>query len=286
MVTAAAQTTRSTTTAAGHSGGNNEPVLRLNDVTVRYPDGVDATGNPRSITALDAVTFTVSRGHVVGLVGESGSGKSTLLSVAAGLMPPTSGEVIIDGVSLTDGESQSPVATRWPVGLRAWARRVSATNEARRSRIRLDKVGVIFQQPNLLAPLTAREQLLISDHIRGVRGRALRRRRSRADELLELVGLDAMADRRVHELSGGQRQRVNIARALMGEPVVLLADEPTSALDAARSRSMMDLLSTITRRLDLATVVVTHDHGVLEYVDTTVTMADGRAHATVAPSAW
>ncbi|QGU05818.1 ABC transporter ATP-binding protein [Corynebacterium comes] len=138
------------------------------------------------------------------------------------------------------------------------------------------EVGLIFQQANLLGSLTVRDQLLITDHIRGLRGRALRGRNGHADELLERVGLAGFGHRRMGQLSGGQRQRVNIARALMGAPAVLLADEPTSALDTALAREIVDLLAGITRETGAATVMVTHDRSLLAAFDRVVEMRDGR----------
>lgn len=137
-------------------------------------------------------------------------------------------------------------------------------------------VGLIFQQANLLGSLTVREQLLITEHIRGLRGRALRERAGRADELLARVGLDGFGHRRMAQLSGGQRQRVNIARALMGAPAVLLADEPTSALDSVLAREIVNLLADITHETGTATVMVTHDTSLLDAFDRVVEMHDGR----------
>ena len=137
-------------------------------------------------------------------------------------------------------------------------------------------VGLIFQQANLLGSLTVRDQLLITDHIRGLRGRALRGRTGHADDLLERVGLAGFGHRRMGQLSGGQRQRVNIARALMGAPAVLLADEPTSALDTALAREIVDLLAGITRETGAATVMVTHDRSLLAAFDRVIEMRDGR----------
>ncbi|MFC6146905.1 ABC transporter ATP-binding protein [Corynebacterium nasicanis] len=131
--------------------------------------------------------------------------------------------------------------------------------------------GLIFQQPNLLGALTAREQLLITDHIRGQRPR-----RDRADELLERVGLGSLGHRRTGQLSGGQRQRVNIARALMGSPAVLLADEPTSALDSRLAREVVELLVDLTRENGTATLMVTHDRSLLDTCDRVLEMRDGR----------
>lgn len=133
------------------------------------------------------------------------------------------------------------------------------------------KVGLVFQSANLLGSLTAREQLLIIDHMNG-----LRPRKDRADQLLARVGLKGFENRYPHQLSGGQRQRVNIARALMGEPEVLLADEPTSALDARLSCQIIELMRELSYELGIATVLVTHDRTQLAYVSRAVEMIDGQ----------
>lgn len=226
--------------------------LQLHQVVLSYPDGQDSEGRARTVTALDHVDFQARAGRLTALVGASGSGKSSLLAVAAGLVRPDAGQVLVAGQDLAQA------------------------SEKERARARREQIGVVFQQPNLLASLTAREQLLLGDHVRGLRGRRLRERTGRADELLARVGLEEAAHRRVHQLSGGQRQRVNIARALMGTPAVLLADEPTSALDQARSQEIVDLLLEVTRELGVATVMVTHAGALLDSVDEVVTMADGR----------
>jgi putative ABC transport system ATP-binding protein len=134
-------------------------------------------------------------------------------------------------------------------------------------------VGIVFQQPHLLASLTAAEQLEVIAHLGGG---SRRDGRHRAAELLAAVGLTAQADRRPHQLSGGQRQRVNIARALMNDPVVLLVDEPTSALDHERGAAIVELLTGLTRQRGTATVLVTHERGHLDRVDAVAEMVDGR----------
>lgn len=131
------------------------------------------------------------------------------------------------------------------------------------------KIGMIFQSPNLLAALSVREQLTLINHIRHEP-----LDNERADRLLATVGIDGT--RRTHQLSGGQRQRVNIARALMGEPKLLLADEPTSALDHELSEEIVGLLRRITDELGVATVMVTHDRSQLDAVDKVITMSDGK----------
>lgn len=233
-----AKTKPSTSTIPG-----NAPALQLSDVTVSYPDG------DSQLLALNHVDAQLDRGQAVALVGESGSGKSTLLSVAAGLVVPTSGRVQVAGTTLDPDDVEA------------------------RARVRRQDIGVIFQQPNLLGSLNVREQLLITDELRGTKGR-----RQRADDMLEFVGLGGLGQRRMQQLSGGQRQRVNIARALMGSPRLLLADEPTSALDRQRSESIMELLLQASRELDIALLVVTHDVNLTQYVDATWEMRDGVLH--------
>lgn len=226
--------------------------LNLINVTLQYPDG------EALMTALDAVDLAVQPGEFVSLVGPSGSGKSSLLAVAATLIKPTSGLVMIDGVDAT------------------------ALSQKELSILRRDKVGIIFQQPNLLASLTAAEQLIITDHLRG---KSLRNAAARATELLELVGLADSAGKRPHQLSGGQRQRVNIARALMARPKVLLVDEPTAALDHARSDSIVRLLREVCDEFNVATVMVTHDTEFVPLTDAVASMRDGVLTAPVPAAA-
>ncbi|MCP9956433.1 ABC transporter ATP-binding protein [Streptomyces sudanensis] len=217
--------------------------LYLNDVTLTYPDG------DSRLTALDRVTLEVPKGSLTAVVGPSGSGKSSLLAVAATLIAPDSGTVTIDG-TLTTGMTRGELTD-----------------------LRRRKVGIVFQQPNLLPSLTAVEQLQVMAQIDGRKPRTARKR---AEEMLDAVGLTAQADRRPHQLSGGQRQRVNIARALMNDPRVLLVDEPTSALDHERGAAVIDLITRLTHRQATATVLVTHDRTHLTAVDQIAEVDDGR----------
>lgn len=200
-------------------------MLELNDVTVAFKDGQEMR------TVLDHLEFTAKPGEMTFIVGESGSGKSTLLSVAAGLIQPDSGTAKLNG-QIVDND------------------------------VRRDKIGMVFQQANLIAALNVRDQLLVTDHIRGIKPR-----RGRAEELLATVGLEGLGDRRIGEMSGGQRQRVGIARALMGEPSLLLADEPTAALDADRSQEIVALLRQLTTERNIACGFVTHDRSLIESSD-------------------
>lgn len=220
--------------------------LVLDHVTLTYPDGESR------LVALDDVSLSVEPGELLAVTGPSGSGKSSLLAVAGLLQTPDAGEVAVGGVD------------------------ASSLGRTARTTVRRERIGFIFQQSNLLASLTAVEQLVAVAHLSGRRGADVR---DRALALLDEVGLADQANRRPHQLSGGQRQRVGIARALMGQPAVLLVDEPTSALDAERGAAVVRLLARVTRERQVATVMVTHDPGHLGLVDRVVDMHDGRLRA-------
>ncbi|WP_216216176.1 ABC transporter ATP-binding protein [Amycolatopsis aidingensis] len=216
--------------------------LNLTDITLTYPDG------DSRLTALNHVTLDVPRGSLTAVAGPSGSGKSSLLAVAATLITPDAGTVSINGTG-TAGMTRGELTD-----------------------LRRRKIGIVFQQPNLLPSLTAAEQLQVMAQLDG---RSPAKARSRAMELLDAVGLAAQARRRPHQLSGGQRQRVNIARALMNDPTVLLVDEPTSALDHQRGAAVMDLITRLTHQRTTATVLVTHDRTHLTAVDQIAEVHDG-----------
>ncbi|MDX2564704.1 ABC transporter ATP-binding protein [Streptomyces sp. TX20-6-3] len=220
--------------------------LVLDAVTLTYPDG------DGRLTALDAVSLTVPAGSLTAVVGPSGSGKSSLLAVAATLVTPDRGRVVVDGTET--GELDA----------------------AGRAALRRERIGIVFQQPNLLPSLTAAEQLQVMAH---VSGRPAKSARGRALELLDAVGLGDLAGRRPHQLSGGQRQRINIARALMNEPAVLLVDEPTSALDHERGAAVVELLAGLTVGRGTATVLVTHDRAHAGRADRVVEVKDGHVTA-------
>jgi putative ABC transport system ATP-binding protein len=217
--------------------------LRLTGITLTYPDG------DTRLTALDEVSLEVPPGNLTAVVGPSGSGKSSLLAVAATLITPDAGTVTVDGTDTAD-------MTRGEL-----------------AELRRDKIGIVFQQPNLIASLSAVEQLQVMAQIDGRKPRTVR---TRAMELLAAVGLADRAGRRPHQLSGGQRQRVNIARALMNDPTVLLVDEPTSALDHERGAAVIDLITRLTHQQATATVLVTHDRSHLTAADRIAEVKDGR----------
>ncbi|QCR44269.1 ABC transporter ATP-binding protein [Curtobacterium sp. SGAir0471] len=226
-------------------------MITFDDVTLTFPDG------DRRVTAVDHVSLTAPSGDVTGVTGPSGSGKSSLLAVAATLIRPESGRVLVGtGADTVD---------------------VAALSRDEATTFRREHIGLVFQQSNLLPSLTAREQLLVMGHL-GARGARRRARvpRDRVDALLDAVGLSGHGDKRPAQLSGGQRQRVAIARALVHDPEVLLVDEPTSALDQERGGAVMDLIARLTHERGTATLLVTHDLVHRGALDTLVTVVDGR----------
>ena len=222
-------------------------MIILDDVTLTFPDGASR------VTAIDRVSLDARAGVLTGITGPSGSGKSSLLAVAATLIRPDSGRVIVGDVDAT------------------------ALSRDEATTLRRETIGIVFQQSNLLPSLTAREQLMVMAELGG-RGAGRRRRlvRSRVDELLDAVGLADHAGKRPAQLSGGQRQRVAIARALVHEPQVLLVDEPTSALDQERGAAIMELIAHLTHERETATLLVTHDLVHDHLLDALVTVVDGR----------
>ncbi|MBC2641327.1 MULTISPECIES: ABC transporter ATP-binding protein [unclassified Rhodococcus (in: high G+C Gram-positive bacteria)] len=221
------------------------PALTFDDVTLTYPDGAGR------VTALDSVSLTVDRGQIAAITGPSGSGKSTLLAVASTLIRPDSGSVRLGTTELT-----------------ALSRREAST-------LRRDRIGIVFQQSNLVSSLTALEQLEVMTHL-GQRLFVPRRAgRAKARDLLDAVGLADDAGKRPAQLSGGQRQRVNLARALMNDPSLLVVDEPTSALDQERGAAIMDLILGVVREREVATLLVTHDRTHLCRMDAVHRVVDG-----------
>jgi putative ABC transport system ATP-binding protein len=213
-------------------------------------DGVTRRFEGRNaVTGLDNASLAIPRGQMVSIVGPSGSGKSTLLNIIGGLDRPTSGEVRIDGESL------------------------ARLSDDARTQVRRDKIGFIFQFFNLLPTLTCLENVGLPLHLRGWSRRQVG---ERARELLDLVGLTDRLHHLPDELSGGQRQRVAIARALSIYPPILLADEPTGNLDTRTGHDILSLVRDLHARFGSTVVIVTHDTGVAQSCERTVTLRDGR----------
>ncbi|MGI9341230.1 MAG: ABC transporter ATP-binding protein [Gammaproteobacteria bacterium] len=204
----------------------------------------------QQVKALDDVSVELDAGELVTVLGPSGAGKSSLLAVCGGLRTPTSGTITIDGVNINDASKSA------------------------QTKIRRESIGFVFQQSNLVPSLTAVDQLLLLVHLRGKHPNA--KDRARALEVLDEVGMADKARRRPNDLSGGERQRVGIARAFMTDPKILLVDEPTSMLDRHRGRQIVELLKRECHEHNVATLMVTHDHDILDLADRVVEISDGR----------
>ncbi|HNS19824.1 MAG TPA: ABC transporter ATP-binding protein [Sedimentisphaerales bacterium] len=201
------------------------------------------------VAALRDVTLSVARGRLVGVTGASGSGKSTLMNLLGGLDTPSSGTIHVAG------------------------RQVSDLSKRELALYRRNTVGMIFQSFNLVNAYTALENVAFPLLFAGV---PKRRRRDRAAELLDAVGLDARKDHRPTELSGGEQQRVAIARALVNEPQILLADEPTGNLDSKTSRQIVEILADLNRRRGLTIIMISHEQTLLrEFAHEVIALQDG-----------
>jgi putative ABC transport system ATP-binding protein len=217
--------------------------ISVRDLTKTYATGEAA------VRALDGVSMDVAGGEVVVLMGPSGSGKTTLLSIMGCILRATSGSVRVRG------------------------QEIAGMTERELPRVRLDHIGFIFQGFNLFPTLTAGENVELALDLKGVRGR---RARARAGDLLNQVGLGDKYNSFPADLSGGQKQRIAIARALAGEPDIILADEPTAALDSTSGRAVTEMLRDLAHDRGRAVVIVTHDNRVLEFADRVVHMQDGK----------
>jgi putative ABC transport system ATP-binding protein len=218
-------------------------VITLDHVSKTYAGGV---------TALDDVSLTVERGDFLAVMGPSGSGKSTLMHAAAALDVPTSGTVHIDGHD------------------------TGRLNETRRTELRRDLVGFVFQAYNLVPSLSVADNITLPLRLAGREPDA-----AWVDSLVARVGLEGRLDHRPAELSGGQQQRAAIARALVTRPAVVFADEPTGALDLRTAQGVLALFRDVAEDLGQTIVMVTHDPAVAAQADTVVVMADGHVVQTV-----
>jgi putative ABC transport system ATP-binding protein len=220
-----------------------------------YPEALRTEGLRKTfeaetapVAALRGVDLALAEGEFTAVMGRSGSGKSTLLNLVAGLDAPSGGEVYLHGIPL------------------------SRRSESELARIRRAHVGFVFQFHNLLAGMTAQEQVALAAALAGLSSRAAA---ERAADVLELLGLRDRAHDLPAVLSGGERQRLAIARALANRPTVLLADEPTGALDSGASEEVLELFRRL-HRSGQTILLVTHDGHVAAAADRILHMSDGR----------
>jgi putative ABC transport system ATP-binding protein len=199
------------------------------------------------VEALRGINLHVGAGEFVSILGPSGSGKSTMLNLIGALDKPTSGRLLIDGLD------------------------VAMLNDNQLSEIRL-KIGFVFQFFNLIPRLSARDNVELSMSIANM---SKRKRRKRAVELLETVGLKDRMKHKPAELSGGQQQRVAVARALANDPKFLLLDEPTGNVDSKTAREVMDLIHFLNVEKKVSIIMVTHDEKLAHEAKRTVRMVDG-----------
>ncbi len=200
------------------------------------------------VRAADHISMKINQGEFVAIVGQSGSGKSTCMNIIGCLDVPTSGNYLLDG------------------------RDVGKMNKNELAEIRNEKLGFIFQQYNLLAKLTLIENVEVPLMYAGV---SRNERRERAKTVLEMVGLGGKTAHKPNQLSGGQQQRVSIARALVGEPAVILADEPTGALDSHTGREVLALLQKL-HDAGNTVVLITHDNSIAVQAQRIIRLEDGR----------
>jgi len=230
------------------------PLVELKGISKHFGEG------ETRVDALRDISLTVTSGEVVGLLGPSGSGKSTLLNVIGAIINPNEGWMRLDGEVVYDNR---------------WVRR-----DLRR--MRLEKIGFIFQFHNLLPFLDATDNVALVFHLAGVpRDEAIQR----SVELLEYLQVGHRKHAMPSQLSGGEAQRVAIARALANKPRIILADEPTAALDSARAGIVMDLLRKLAREQEAAIIAVTHDEKIYDRLDRIYKLRDGQLIETEARAA-
>lgn len=221
----------------------SNPFLTVRHLVKRYAEG------ELRRTLFDNLSLDIHQGQFITLLGQSGSGKSTLLNLLGGIDLPDAGQICINGQTLTD------------------------LNEVERTRFRRRHIGFVFQFFNLIPTLTAEENLLLPLELNGL---STPDRRERALELLDNVGLGNRRHSFPERLSGGEQQRLAIARALVHDPLLLLADEPTGNLDSDTGMRILNLLQTLHRQAAITMIMVTHSQEVATRADRILTLDDGR----------
>lgn len=217
--------------------------VRTDDLWKIYPQ------EPQPVEAVRGLTLEIESGDFVAMAGPSGSGKTTVLNLLGGLTEATRGRIWIGGEDLT------------------------AMNSRRRARLRLDRIGFVFQAYNLLPVLSALENAEFTLLLRGM---PAAERQEKVLALFDEIGLEGLADRRPAKLSGGQQQRVAVARAVVGDPALVLADEPTANLDSVTGSALLDTMERLNREHGTTFLFSTHDPRVMDRARRLITLVDGR----------
>ena len=201
------------------------------------------------VKALNDVSINFQQGEFTAIVGPSGSGKTTFLNSIGGLDTPTSGKVVINDTDISNLKSNELID------------------------FRLRNIGFVFQAYNLIPVLTAKENV---EFIMLMQGDSASDRKSRAEELLNAVGLSDQINRRPGQLSGGQQQRVAVARALASKPKFVLADEPTANLDSTSTSNLLDIMYNLNKEENMTFIFSTHDQRVIDRAKRIITLEDGK----------
>ena len=222
---------------------DGKEIIRVQDIKKYYQMG------KVQVKALDGVSLTISKGQFISIMGPSGSGKTTLLDVLSALLRPTTGEVYIKG------------------------KPISKMNDDQLAEVRGRTIGFVFQTFNLIARMSALENVMLPLWFAG---KPLEERKRIAENILADVGLGDRMDHKPTEMSGGQRQRVAIARALAVNPDVIVADEPTGNLDTASGDQILQIIQDLNQKQGKTVLMVTHEPDVAELAQQTIHLRDGK----------
>lgn len=229
----------------------------MEKVSSKAIEAIDLSMTYRSgkidVPALKGVSFIVDKGEFIAVMGPSGCGKSTLLHLLGGLMSPTGGRILIDGID------------------------ISSLTDAERTTVRREKIGYVFQRFNLLPTLTAKGNIELAKKIHGNGSLG----RNGIGEIVEMLGLTGKINARPSELSGGEQQRIAIARALINQPSIILADEPTGSLDSKNAHKVLQILQDLNKKLKQTIVMITHDSEAASTASRVIEMKDGQIHTPV-----
>jgi len=222
-------------------------MIDVNQITHHFTLG--KKGNKTTLSVLENISFHVTAGEIVTIVGRSGSGKSTLLNLISGFIKPTQGEIIIQD------------------------KKVSEFNESEFADFRLQNMGFIFQNFQLIPSMTAFQNIELPLILKGMGENA---RKKTTFDMLKKIGLEDFGEHYPSELSGGQQQRVSIGRALVLEPPLILADEPTGSLDSETEEDLLQFIRKLNKDLGITFLIITHDDEVARIGDRTITLVDGK----------